>query len=163
MTSDNGIISTKIAEERERLIVRDNAPHLRESVQAKIDLLMDAVNKVKDVTRLDDVTRNKMAGLKQEARNLELEIHAQDKGTGVLDSLKRDVQNIQGTLEAHENVLKERKNKEETEASLAQLRQDYERSLEKLRERRNRNIFVKIFDVFVEVVDGLLSRVLKIK
>lgn len=146
----------KVAKDREQLIVRANAPQLRESIQAKIDLLTDGVTDVKDSTKLDDATKTKLATLREDARALEVEISVQDKGIGVLDSLKQVVVNIQASVASHEAALKEKAGKEASEAQLVQEQQQYNASLEALRneqrKRKKRKWFSKIAGAVVDFI-----------
>ena len=128
----------KVAREREQLIVRENAPQLRETIQAKIDILIDGVTDVKEATQLDETTKKKFALLKEDARALEVEISVQDKGTGVLDTLKQVVVNIQASVDSHEKALIEKEDKEKSEALLLQAQQEYNASLEKLRNEQKK-------------------------
>jgi heme exporter protein D len=151
----------KVAKEREQLIIKENAPQLRETIQAKIDLLIDGVNAVIDATQLDDATKEKFALLKADARSLEVEISVQDQGTGVLDSLLQVVVNIQESIRSQEKALQERKDKEASEAALAKAKQEYNASLESLRReqkkaKKRRGFFGKIAAI-VSFVDDFIK------
>ncbi|XP_005093068.1 immune-associated nucleotide-binding protein 4 [Aplysia californica] len=141
----------KVAKDREQLIVRENAPQLRETIQAKIDLLIDGVNSVKEATELDAATKERLDLLREDARALEVEISVQDKGTSVLDSLRQVVVNIQESVASQERALVERKDKEASEKALQAAKKQYNQSLDQLRQeqkkRKKRGFWGFISDV----------------
>jgi len=125
----------KFAEDREKMIVKENAPLLRETIQSKIDLLLQGLDGVKDANKLDDSTKEKMDLICQDARELELEIHTQDKGTGVLQALKDVVRNIQERVESHKQFLAVSEKNEASAQHMAQLRNKYDEDIRKLKEQ----------------------------
>ncbi|XP_005102778.2 GTPase IMAP family member 9 [Aplysia californica] len=127
----------RVAEEREKLIVRENAPKLREEIQSKIDLLVDGLQRLINDKQLDqETTQKRLDWLKKDTRELAFEIRKQDRGTGVLQQLQETVSNLERNIESHEKAMRDAVNKSQLDAALQQARHAYDKSLKQFQEEQ---------------------------
>ncbi|XP_005110990.1 GTPase IMAP family member 7 [Aplysia californica] len=150
----------KAAKGREELIVRENAPKLREEIQAKIDILVDGLNSLRQCSELDPVTKERFDQLKKDARELEVEIAEQDKGTGVLQQLNQVVKSIITNINSHMEVMKAKLDKSEKERKMRLVQEQYTmnlRHLENEQRERKQGWGAFFIDIFKSIASAFVA------
>ena len=155
----------KFAGEREKMIVKENAPNLRETIQSKVDLLLQGLKIVKDASSLDSGTREKMELLCQNARELEIDIVTQDKGTGVLQSLRETVRSILENVDSHKQFLLVSDQNELTKQQMNEVKEKYDDEIRRLQDevnkRKKKKWYEKLGDFVVDAIGTVVTALFK--
>ena len=147
------------------MIVTKNAPFLRESIQSKLDLLLQGLNNVKDATKLDDYTKKQMDQINQDAKELEIEIREQDQGTDFLQDLKKTAKDIQNRVESHKLIQLKSQLNEESKQKLKDLKIKYEAHMasiqNEIKKRKNIGWWQRLFGDNFSDLENYVKTVLR--
>ena len=116
--------------------VRENEQNLKQLLQPKVNQLLQRLDQVKSVARLDGDVTSKMDVLCRDARDLDSQINSQDKGTGVLLSLKTSVQNIPKQVQGHRQLLEARQREEELERKRVEAERQHQIRVQAIQNQR---------------------------